>query len=94
MKIKLSKRDETPKIPLPPIKDLKPLQRAFSIISEDLVNGLIKQIIMTPFGKQVRWIDPETKKQVKINPQSFQLGYKSKLKVNKKINSKLSKRDK
>lgn len=71
--IQLSQRDDLPK-QQPPIEKL---QKAFSIISEDMVDGLIKQVIMTPFGKQTRFIDPLTNKLVRMSPQSFQLGHKS-----------------
>jgi hypothetical protein len=80
--IKISERDIAPE---------KQFQKLFRIISEDISGDYLKQVLITPYGKHIRYLDPTTRKQVKVDPHSFNLGYKSSLK-NKNI--KISSRDK
>src|ERR1035437_2221129 len=66
MTIRLSEREK------PTIEEMR---RAYNIISEVPEGDFIKQVIMTNFGgKQTRYLDPETRKVVRMIPRSFNLG--------------------
>lgn len=68
MKIRLSGRE---------IPSIEQFQKAFQIISEELVDGLLRQVIITPRGRQIRYMDPATNKQVRVENRSFNLGLNS-----------------
>jgi 8-oxo-dGTP diphosphatase len=68
----------------------KKIKQLFRIVSEDVDGDYIKQILITPFGKQIRYLDPLTRKQVKVTPHAGHIGYKSHLSGK---NIKISSRD-